>query len=131
MVLNASISRVLGQRPTFYCHLFVLCFVFWLGRVRISILQCNQCTMFIRKNKIIIIIIQAVDGATVVAMGHRCSNRSQCFLSLSTGRWCHRYGNGPLSTGSYINRGRIVAWWTFTGRVFHPAQQPPVERAPA
>ena len=102
MVLNASISRVLGQRPTFYCPLFVLCFVFWLGRVRISILQCNQCTMFIRKNKIIIIILQAVDGATVVAMGHRCSNRSQHFLSLSTGRWCHRYGNGPLSTGSYI-----------------------------
>ena len=32
MVLNASISRVLGQRPTFYCPLFVLCFVFWLGR---------------------------------------------------------------------------------------------------
>ena len=95
MVLNASISRVLGQRPTFYCPLFVLCFVFWLGRVRISILQCNQCTMFIRKNKIIIIILQAVDGATVVAMGHRCSNRSQHFLSLSTGRWCHRYGNGP------------------------------------
>ena len=29
MVLNASISRVLGQRPTFYCPLFVLCFVFY------------------------------------------------------------------------------------------------------
>ena len=42
-----------------------------------------------------IIILQPVDGATVVAMGHRCSNRSQHFLSLSTGRWCHRYGNGP------------------------------------
>ena len=28
MVLNASISRVLGQRPTFYCPLFVICFVF-------------------------------------------------------------------------------------------------------
>ena len=94
MVLNTSIARVLGQRPTLYCPLFVLCFVApRLGRVRISILQCNQCTMFIRKNKIIIIILQAVDGATVVAMGHRCSNRSQHFLSLSTGRWCHRYGN--------------------------------------
>ena len=94
MVLNASISRVLGQRSTFDCPLFVLCFVApRLGRVRISILQCNQCTMFIRKNKIIIIILLAVDGATVVAMGHRCSNRSQHFLSLSTGRWCHRNGN--------------------------------------
>ena len=31
-----------------------------------------------------------------------------------------------------FNRGRIVAMWTFTGRVFHPAQRPPpVERAPA
>ena len=87
MVLNASISRVLGQRPMFYCPLFVLCFVFWLGRVRISILQCNQCTTFLRKNKIIIIILQAVDGATIVAIGHRCSNRSQHFLSLSTGRY--------------------------------------------
>ena len=30
------------------------------------------------------------------------------------------------------NRGRSVAMWTFTGRVFHPAQRPPpVERAPA
>ena len=29
-----------------------------------------------------------------------------------------------------INRGRSVASWTFTGRVFHPAQRP-VERAPA
>ena len=27
MVLNASISRVLGQRPTFYCPLFVLFFL--------------------------------------------------------------------------------------------------------
>ena len=131
MVLNASISRVLGQRPTFYCHLFVLCFVFWLGRVRISILQCNQCTMFIRKNKIIIIILQSVDGATVVTMGHRCSNRSQHFLSLSTGRWCHRYGNGHCRPVVIFNRGRIVAWRTFTDRVFHPAQQPPVEQAPA
>ena len=40
-----------------------------------------------------LLILQAVDGATVVAMCHRCSNRSQHFLSLSTGRWCHRYGN--------------------------------------
>ena len=47
------------------------------------------------KNKIIIIILQPVDGATIVAMGHRSSNRSQHFLSLSTSRWCHRYGNGP------------------------------------
>ena len=46
-----------------------------------------------------------VDGATVMAMGH-----------------CR-----PVVI---FNRGRIVAWWTFTGRVFHPAQQPPVERAP-
>ena len=117
-VLNASISRVLGQRPTFYCPLFVL----FLGRVRISILQCNQCTMFIRK-KIYIIILQAVDGATVVAMGHRCSNRSQHFLSLSTVRWCHRYGILISSR----DRGRSVACWTFTGRVFHPAQRRPLD----
>ena len=105
-----------------------LCFVApRLGRVRISILQCNQCTMFIRKNKIIIIIIlQAVDGATVVAMGHRCSNRSQHFLSLSTGRWCHRYGNYISSRA----RGRSVACWTFTGRVFHPAQLRPLNGHP-
>ena len=32
-----------------------------------------------------IIILQPVDGATVVAMGHRCSNRSHHFLSLSIG----------------------------------------------
>ena len=31
-----------------------------------------------------------------------------------------------------IDRGRSVAMWTFTGRVFHAAQRPPpVERAPA
>ena len=124
MVLDVSYSRVLGQRPTFYCPLVFLrktgnspqairrnrlrCFHVWFvsdrwqwvapmfGRVCIAIfIQCNQCTMFIRKNKIRIIILQPVDGATVVAMGHRCSNRSQHFLSLSTGRWCHRYGNGP------------------------------------
>ena len=29
-----------------------------------------------------------------------------------------------------FKRGRSVASWTFTGRVFHPAQRP-VERAPA
>ena len=31
-----------------------------------------------------------------------------------------------------FNRGRSIAMWTFTGRVFHPAQRPPpVEWAPA
>ena len=100
MVLNDAISRVLGQRPTFYCPLFVLCFGFLVGAR--TYLHITVQSMFIRKNKIIILILQAVDGATVVAMGHRCSNRSQHFLSLSTGRWCHRYGNGSLSTGSYI-----------------------------
>ena len=35
------------------------------GRVCIAIfIQCNHCTMFIRKNKIRIIILQPVDGAT-------------------------------------------------------------------
>ena len=35
------------------------------GRVCIAkFIQCNQCTMFIRKNKVIIIILQPVDGAT-------------------------------------------------------------------
>ena len=62
MVLNASFSRVLGQRPTFYCPLFVLCFVFWLGRVGISILQCNQCRPYnVLTEKKKIIILQAVD----------------------------------------------------------------------
>ena len=38
---------------------------------------------------------------------------------------------GLRDAGSIIcNRGRSVASWTFTGRIFHPAQRP-VERAPA
>ena len=38
----------------------------------------------------------------------------------------------PHAESIIFNRGRSVAMWTFTGRVFHPAQRPPpVERAPA
>ena len=38
----------------------------------------------------------------------------------------------PHAESLIFNRGRSVAMWTFTGRVFHPAQRPPpVERAPA
>ena len=38
----------------------------------------------------------------------------------------------PHAESIILNRGRSVAMWTFTGRVFHPAQRPsPVERAPA
>ena len=59
------------------------------------LLQCNQCTMFIRKNKIIIIILNKIIiiilQATVVAMCHRCSKRTHHFLSLSTGRWCDKH----------------------------------------
>ena len=38
----------------------------------------------------------------------------------------------PHAESIIFNRGRSVALWTFTGRVFHPAQwPPPVDRAPA
>ena len=38
----------------------------------------------------------------------------------------------PHAESIIFTRGRSVAMWTFTGRVFHPAQRPPsVERAPA
>ena len=42
------------------------------------------------------------------------------------------HSGGPHTESIIFNRGRSVAMWTFTGRVFHPAQRPPpVERAPA
>ena len=62
MVLNASISRVLGQRPTFYCPLFVLCFFLYekqeirrrqIPAIDVWFLRCCR--------------VEAVDGATVVA----------------------------------------------------------------
>ena len=50
-----------------------------------------------------------------------CSATHGLLLSEATGLW---------DAGSNIfNRGRSVASWTFTGRVFHHAQRP-VERAP-
>ena len=63
MVLNASISRVLGQRPTFYCPLFVLCFVFHekqeIRRRQFPAIDVwfSRCCR-----------VEMVDGATVVAM---------------------------------------------------------------
>ena len=45
-----------------------------------------------------------------------------CAVASSTGLWD--------AESIIFNRGRSVASWTFTGRVFHPAQRP-VERAPA
>ena len=47
MVLNASISRVLDQRPTFYCPLFVLCFLFFLRKTGNSpqAIPRNRCVV--------------------------------------------------------------------------------------
>ena len=64
---SVSYSRVLGQRPTFYCPLLaVSCPEVWARMYRhiYTVQSLNQCTMFIRKNKIRIIILQPVDGAT-------------------------------------------------------------------
>ena len=42
------------------------------------------------------------------------------------------HSSRPHAESIIFNRGRSVAIWTFTGRVFHSAQRPsPVERAPA
>ena len=63
MVLNASISRVLGQRPTFYSPLFVLCFDFHekqeIRRRQFPAIDVwfSRCCR-----------VETVDGATVVAM---------------------------------------------------------------
>ena len=62
MILTASISRVLGQRPTFYCPLFVLCFFYEKQEIRrrqfpaIDVWFSRCCR------------VEAVDGATVVAI---------------------------------------------------------------
>ena len=62
MVLDVSYSRVSDPRSIVLCWQWVAP---RFGRVCIAIfIQCNQCTMFIRKNKIRIIILQPVDGAT-------------------------------------------------------------------
>ena len=102
MVPNASISRVLGQRPTFYCPLFVLCFVFLVGaRTYLHITVQSMYNVHTKKQN-------NTNNTTSGRWSHRCGNGPSLFkhiptlLSLSTGRWCHRYGNGPLSTGSYI-----------------------------
>ena len=42
------------------------------------------------------------------------------------------HSSRPHAESIIFNRGRSVAMWTFTGKVFHSAQRPsPVERAPA
>ena len=51
-----------------------------------------------------------------------CSATHGLLLSEATGLWD--------AESIIFNRGRSVASWTFTGRVFHHAQRP-VERAPA
>ena len=49
-------------------------------------IQCNQCTMFIRKNKIIIIIIQPVDGATDGATRRVICPASYYYETLNSGQ---------------------------------------------
>ena len=49
-------------------------------------------------------------------------DRRLCTVAEATGLWD--------AVSIIFNRGRSVASWTFTGRVFHHAQRP-VERTPA
>ena len=58
--------------------------------------------------------------------------RSVHYIAIGGSRLCTVASATGLSDVESIifNRGRSVASWTFTGRVFHPAQRP-VERAPA
>ena len=60
MVLNASISQVLGQRPTFYCPLFL----FFYEKQEIRRKQFPAIDVWFSR----CCRIEAVDGATVVAI---------------------------------------------------------------
>ena len=60
MVLNASISRVLGQRPTF----FVLFFFFFYEKQEIRRMQFPAIDVWFSR----CCRVEAVDGATVVAI---------------------------------------------------------------
>ena len=71
MVLNASISRVLGQRPTFYCPEVG-------ARTYLHVTVQSMYNVHTIKNKIII--LQAVDGATV----NRCGNVPSLFKQIPT-----------------------------------------------
>ena len=65
MVLDVSYSRVLGQRPTFYCPLLaVSCPEVWARMYRHIYTVQSMYTVHTKKTKIIIIILQPVDGAT-------------------------------------------------------------------
>ena len=61
-----------------------------------------------------------------------CSLLSVHYITIGDSRLCTLASATGLSDAESIifNRGCSVASWTFTGRVFLPAQRP-VERAPA